>query len=259
MREVCNVLREQKPPLPGMRPALLSEVAGTLGRSVVPACPFGGAHDDATVSCLLSQTLLAEQEAKELEELEAKLADREHRLLMSCSELCGRFDLRDQFTRLETQLIGWAGIKWEIEKRKGKKRRKRKLPKTSPSRLLPRCALPRQGCRRPCVLQRRVPAVHDVREPGSSSDSVSLQTLDVPVATQRQVPTVHTLQVLFFEVIDMPVEVLAALVVDFGSGMFMAGFAGNDALRAFIVGFDCDFAVRAVFPSVPRCSASRPV
>ena len=47
------------------------------------------AHDDATVSYLLSQTLLAEQEAKEVEELEAKLG--------------GRFDLWDQFTRLEEE------------------------------------------------------------------------------------------------------------------------------------------------------------
>ena len=117
VREVYEV--PQKPPLPGMRPAPLSEVAGPLGRLVAPACPSGGvpalvpvvmvqeaAHDDATVSYLLSQTLLAEQEAKEVEELEAKLADREHRLLMSVSQLRGRFDLRDQFTRLETQVIG---------------------------------------------------------------------------------------------------------------------------------------------------------
>ena len=99
------------------------------------------AHDDA-----LSRTLVAEQEAKEVEELEAKLADREQRLLMSCGELRGRFDLRDQFMRLETQVIGWTGIKWEIDKKKGKKRkmkkrRKRKLPKTSSSRLRP-CARP---------------------------------------------------------------------------------------------------------------------
>ena len=153
VREVHDVLREQKPPLPGMRPAPLSEVAGPLGRLVVPA--FGGvpalvpvvmvqeaAHDDATVSYLFSQ--LADQEAKKVEEFEAKLADREQRLLMSCGELRGRFDLRDQFTRLLTQVIGWAGIKWEIDnnkgkKRKMKKRRKRKLPKTSSSRLRP-CA-----------------------------------------------------------------------------------------------------------------------
>ena len=131
VREVNDVSREQKPPLPGMRPALLSEVARPLGRLVVPACPSGGvlalvplimvqeaAHDDAS----LSQTVLAEQEAKVVEELETKLADREQRLLMSCRELRGRYDLRDQFMRLETQVIGWAGIKWEIDKKKEKKR-----------------------------------------------------------------------------------------------------------------------------------------
>ena len=126
----------------------LSEVAGPLGRLVAPACPSGGVpalvpvvmvQDDATVSYLLSQTLLAEQEAKEVEELEAKLADREHRLMMSIRELCGRCDLRDQFTRLETQVIGWSGIKWKVEKkkekkRKKKKRRKKKTPITSSSR-----------------------------------------------------------------------------------------------------------------------------
>ena len=147
VRKVHEVLREQKPPLPGMRPAPLSEVAGPLGRLVAPACPSGGvpalvpvvmvqeaAHDDATVSYLLSQTLLAEQEAKEVEELEAELADREHRLMTSIRELRGRYDLRDQFTRLETQVIGWAGIKWEVEKKKEKKRRKKKTPKSSSSR-----------------------------------------------------------------------------------------------------------------------------
>ena len=67
-----------------------------------------------------------------MEELEAKLADREHRLMMSILELRGRYDLRDQFARLESMVIGWAGIKWEIDKkkRKMKKRRKRKVPKT---------------------------------------------------------------------------------------------------------------------------------
>ena len=155
VREVDDALEGQKRPPPGVRPAPLSEVAGPLGRLVAPACPSGGvpalvpvvmvqeaAHDDATVSYLLSQTLLAEQEAKEVEELEAKLADREHRLMTSIRELRGRYDLRDQFTRLETQVIGWAGIKWEVEKkkekkRKRKKRRKKRTPRTSSSRSTP--------------------------------------------------------------------------------------------------------------------------
>ena len=69
-------------------------------------------------------------------------------------------------------------------RRKWKKKRKKKLP---------RCALPRHGCRRPCVHQRQVPAVR------------------TPVVTQRQVPTMHSfmLPVQFLDrVLDMPVVVL---------------------------------------------------
>ena len=61
-------------------------------------------------------------------------------------------------------------------RRKRKKRRKKRLPRTP---------LPRHGCRRPCDHQRQVPAVR-------SSDSVHLLTLGTPVATLRQVPTVHS-------------------------------------------------------------------
>ena len=45
---------------------------------------------------------------------------------MSVSQLRGRYDLRDLFTRLETQVIGWAEIKWEADKKKEKHRRKKK-------------------------------------------------------------------------------------------------------------------------------------
>ena len=70
------------------------------------------------------------------------------------------------------------------KRRKRKKRRKKKLP---------RCALPRHGCRRPCVHQRQVPAVC------------------TPVVTQRQVPTVHSFILpvqLLDKVLDVPVVVL---------------------------------------------------
>ena len=198
VRGVYEVLREQKPPLPGMRPAPLSEVAGPLGRLVAPACPSGGvpalvpvvmvqeaAHDDATVSYLLSQTLLAEQEAKEVEELEAKLADREHRLMTSIRELRGRYDLRDQFTRLETQVIGWAGIKWEVEKKKEKKRKRKKRKK----RKLPRAPRPREGRRRPCDHQRHVLAVRGAsvpvhRQSGGHSCFMSVDLAD-PASSER--------------------------------------------------------------------------
>ena len=75
------------------------------------------------------------------------------------------------------------------KRRKRKKRRKKKLP---------RCALPRHGCRRPCDHQRRVPAV-------------SPQTLGIPVVTQRQVPTMHSFILpvqLLDKVLDVPVVVL---------------------------------------------------
>ena len=109
-----------------------------------------------------------------MEELEAKLADREHRLMTSIRELRGRYDLRDQFTRLETQVIGWAGIKWEVEKKKEKKRKKRRKKKTPKSSSFRSSSgvRPRRGgqgsrsrpCGRSCDHQRQVLAVHVVRE-----------------------------------------------------------------------------------------------
>ena len=75
------------------------------------------------------------------------------------------------------------------ERRKKKKRRKRKLPKSG-CRLLP------PGCGRPC---------------DHASDPVHPQTLVLPVATQRQVPTVHSFMFpvqLVDKVLDVPVVVL---------------------------------------------------
>ena len=48
------------------------------------------------------------------------------------------------------------------------------------------------GCRRPCDYQRRVPAVHDVREPGGASDSVHRQTV-CAVRSYRQRHVRYTL------------------------------------------------------------------
>ena len=64
-------------------------------------------------------------------------------------------------------------------------------------------SVPRQGCCRPCDHAAQVPAV--LRVPGPS-DSVPLLTLGIPVVSQRQVPTVHSLQVLL-EVVEAPVVV----------------------------------------------------
>ena len=77
------------------------------------------AHDDPTVSYLLSQTLLAEQEAKEVEELEAKLAGKEQWLMTHIEQLQGRPDLHDELSRLEMGGIGWIMIKREVVKKKG--------------------------------------------------------------------------------------------------------------------------------------------
>ena len=90
--------------------------------------------------------------------------------------------------RAENQAEARAYLE-EWSKRRKRKKRRRKVPKSSSLR-----SSPRQGCRRPRDHQRRVPAVHDVREPGGASDSVHPHTLGFPVATERQVPTVHCLQ-----------------------------------------------------------------
>ena len=108
------------------------------GRLVIPACPCGGvppAHDDATVSFLLLQTLLADQEAKEVEELEAKLTRTEHRLMRLTEEL--RRYPEVQISRLEMAVISLVMTKTEVVKRKGekrkrKKKRKKRFPRSSP-------------------------------------------------------------------------------------------------------------------------------
>ena len=50
------------------------------------------AHDDATIAFLLSQTLLAEKEAKEEEELVADLASKEQRLLVGVKSFARSWD-----------------------------------------------------------------------------------------------------------------------------------------------------------------------
>ena len=77
------------------------------------------AHDDATVSYLLSQALLAEQEAKEVEELEAKLTRTEQRLMRLTGELREHPEVQDDLSRLEMVVITWVVTKTEVMK-KGK-------------------------------------------------------------------------------------------------------------------------------------------
>ena len=100
--------RGQITPPPGERPAPLAEVAAPQG-SIVARCPVDGgptltvpvlagsaaeAVDSSALSFLLSQSLLAEQEAKEAEELEANLADREQKLLEEVERLRTSRDTR---------------------------------------------------------------------------------------------------------------------------------------------------------------------
>ena len=73
---------------PGGPKTATDGVKDRQGRLGAPACPCGGvpppvpvvmvqeaAHDDATIAFLLSQTLLAEREAKEAKEVEETVAD----------------------------------------------------------------------------------------------------------------------------------------------------------------------------------------
>ena len=57
VHEVYEVLREQKRPPPGERPAPLFEVAGPLGRLDVPACPSGCVADEGIYTIIYFQYL----------------------------------------------------------------------------------------------------------------------------------------------------------------------------------------------------------
>ena len=78
------------------------------------------AHGDASVSYLLSQTLLA----KEVEELEAQVVGREQRLMRLVEELREHPERRAELSRLEMSVIGWFTAKKEVMKRKGDKRKR---------------------------------------------------------------------------------------------------------------------------------------
>ena len=96
----------------------------------VPACPSGGvpslvavvmvqeaAHDDATVAFLVSQTLLAEKEAKEVEELVADLAKREPKLLEELEWHRASFKRGDPGSRVEVAAAWWWLAKTVLVKR----------------------------------------------------------------------------------------------------------------------------------------------
>ena len=141
VHEQYDALWGPKPPLPGTRPAPLSEVAGPQGRLVVPAVVVFRRWCLSSLCRRLHMTTPRSPSSfrrrcwrsrrRSRWRLEAKLAGKEQRLLTHCGELRGCIDLRDQFTRLETLVISWAWTKWEINNRKKKRRRKKKLPKSS--------------------------------------------------------------------------------------------------------------------------------
>ena len=192
VHELYDGLRAQKRPPPGERPGTLAKPGlqrsdRSLRRSSGEAPLLGvpsladapaEAIDGRTLRYLLKLNLaLAKKE--EDEEERRKLVEGEQRR---------KHSFWDDFEEKECQ---------RTSRRKRKKRRMKRLP---------RSPLP-QGRRRACALQRRVPAVQEVREPGDASDSVHLHALRIPVVMQGQVPTVHKLQVLFLEVVVMPVVV----------------------------------------------------
>ena len=92
----------------------------------------------------------------------------------------------------------WAST---AHRKRMKRRKKEKLPKASSS------------CGRPVITQAQAPAVLATREREGAQFSVHRQTLALPVAPQRQVRTVQTVQVTGesrqckrLEVVDVPMN-----------------------------------------------------
>ena len=122
---------------------------------------------------MTTTTLLSEQEAKEVQELEAKLAGKEQ-WLMTHIEHMHSSDLHVT-SRLEKGVIRWFMIKREVMTKKGEKRKrkkkKRKVPKTSSS-LSSRRAVLEQVADVPVVVQRPIPMVQSVHLPVVSTVAV---------------------------------------------------------------------------------------
>ena len=191
-------LRGQETPPPGERPAPLSEVAGpqrsdrTVRHSageapllVVPSLRGADGVDGTTVSFLLAENLKLQKEEEKERRREREEAEYEAHM----RELDRRVHADLPLTPAESRAWRkWAGH-IPIPTRRKKKRKKKKLP---------RCARPRQGCRRPCVHQRQVPAVRSFSicdaETGTHSAFLVLRVqfldkvLDMPVVVLRQVP-----------------------------------------------------------------------
>ena len=94
--------------------------------------------DSSALSFLLSQSLLAEQEAKEAEELEANLVAREQQLLEEVERLRTSPVRGARGSPVEVDAAWWFA-KLASKKKKVKRRRKKKLPRggTGPRMVLP--------------------------------------------------------------------------------------------------------------------------
>ena len=140
-------------PPPGERSAPLAEVAAPQGLTVA-RCPVDGGPtltvpvlagraaesvDSSALSFLLSQSILAEQEAKEAEELEANLAAREQQLLEEVERLRTSPTRGARGSPVEAAAAWWSLAKPATRKKKAKRRRKKKLPRggTRPRMVLP--------------------------------------------------------------------------------------------------------------------------
>ena len=161
--ELYEGLRAQKPPLPGKRPGLPPEPeplggAVTVGYVAAPApllavpllaSAAGEAVDHSTLQFLLKHAI---ETKKALEEEE-----RRRKVEEAIARLRAKVDAGEPLSASEH--AAWYGTSSSStgKRRKKKKRKRRKLPKAP----LPRC-------RRPCVHQRQVPAVHVVRERGGA-------------------------------------------------------------------------------------------
>ena len=85
--------------------------------------------DSSALSFLLSQSLLAEQEAEEAEELEANMAAREQQLLEEVERLRTSPERRARGSAVEVAAAWWSLGKLALRKKKAKRRRKKKLPR----------------------------------------------------------------------------------------------------------------------------------
>ena len=185
VHEQHDVPRAQKRPLPGTRPEPLPEVAEpqvgavTVGYVAAPgpllstpslADTMADPVDDRAVQFLLQMALKKKKREEEKEERRRQEEVAEHDRRM---RVLDRRVWDDEELTPEESLAwrAWAGH-LPRRTRKRKKRRKRKLPKSS------------SCCRRPCALQRHVPAVQRV---DSVFASVHRRLLDILVVQQRQV------------------------------------------------------------------------